>query len=372
MSGAQMAKLSPVSQACAAALAVVATGTSAWISVVAGWDRGGRLDERLAWIFVGLVLLLSAHLIPALSRGSSLSLRVPAVLLWVVSMVATGYGHATFFIVAQQHAGEVRASLVPSDAATITPAAATGRSLDAIAVERSRVVHDLAVANAATCLEKCGSVSIKRASLAARLSALDLEVGEAKRREAASDSAAAERARQMARRDSAMSDPVTLKVAQLFKASAGTVDLVVALTFGWLLECVACLGWLLALPCRDATASIGSNAAAVQSHAVTERSNTTVTAAVDAAAGGIEIVAGSSVPVAAGSGSDTAPGVDQDTVTIPRVPNADLARLAAGIAEGRTRATVAEIRKFFRCSQARAMALRKQFDEAVPGSLRAG
>ena len=59
-------RVSRYTRATACVLSLVATGTSAAIAVVAGCDRGGSSTERFAWIFVGLVLLLSARQFPLL------------------------------------------------------------------------------------------------------------------------------------------------------------------------------------------------------------------------------------------------------------------------------------------------------------------
>lgn len=65
-------------------LALGATGTSAWISIVAGIERGGTSAERAAWAAVALVVLLVAHPLPALTRGESLQIKLPALALWGV------------------------------------------------------------------------------------------------------------------------------------------------------------------------------------------------------------------------------------------------------------------------------------------------
>ncbi|MDF6619159.1 hypothetical protein NLP61_25765, partial [Escherichia coli] len=51
-------------------LSIAATGTAICVSVLAGWQRGGSLAERLVWVAIGVVLVASAHLLPALVRGS--------------------------------------------------------------------------------------------------------------------------------------------------------------------------------------------------------------------------------------------------------------------------------------------------------------
>lgn len=56
-------------------LAVGATTTALCLSVLAGWQRGGTLPERLIWIAIGMVLVTSAHLLPALIREMPIVIR---------------------------------------------------------------------------------------------------------------------------------------------------------------------------------------------------------------------------------------------------------------------------------------------------------
>ncbi|WP_232435514.1 hypothetical protein [Burkholderia ubonensis] len=64
----------------ALSLALGATGPSAWISLVAGVERSGKPGERFGWATVALVVLLVAHLLPALTRGDRWPVRLPAAL----------------------------------------------------------------------------------------------------------------------------------------------------------------------------------------------------------------------------------------------------------------------------------------------------
>lgn len=58
---------------------------------------------------IGAILVSSAHLLPALSQVAQPAVRRLGGMLWATCMVATGYGHATFFLWSQQHAREARA-----------------------------------------------------------------------------------------------------------------------------------------------------------------------------------------------------------------------------------------------------------------------
>src|SRR5271168_1911116 len=93
-------------------VAVIATSTSIAISVLAGLERGGTAAEQWIWTAMALALLLSAHLLPVMARDAQPVVRIVALLLWLAAMVSTGYTHGTFFLAAQQHAGEVRAGQV--------------------------------------------------------------------------------------------------------------------------------------------------------------------------------------------------------------------------------------------------------------------
>ena len=311
-----------------ALLAVAATVTAACLSIMAGWQRGGFLAERVLWIAVGVVLVVAAHLLPALCRPHGWRVRAVGALLWIGCIAATCYGHAVFFLMAQKHAGELRAAAVP----VVT---AHGRDLSVIASDRADAVTRLARATARRCTEPCPSLRAERTSLAARLDALDVEQVEARRAEAAQDLATAARA-------AALADPVTGALTA-FGVAAPRAELVTGLAFAAVLEAVACFCWLLAL--RPAVVTeIAVTPAQQASHA--------------------EVV----TPVTTGSNAaaPVAPPVAVEPATVLRLPVVeqpdDVTRVTAAVAAGTLRATVTEIRKFLGCSQSRAAAVRKQLE----------
>jgi hypothetical protein len=285
---------------------------------MAGWQRGGFLAERVLWIAVGVVLVVAAHLLPALWRPYGWRIRFIGAVLWIGCMAATCYGHAVFFLLAQQHAGEIRASAV---AAVVT----TGRDAAVIASDRAAVVARLARATERRCAGDCPALRIERTTLAARLEALDTELDAGKRQQAAADRAIAER-------DAARRDPVT--------GESRNVDLFAGLAFAAVLEAVACFCWLLALrPAESLEANTGAavTPVTVTSHAPPEALPEPVTEPV------------------------TAPAPAAAAVVID-APD-ELARVIEAIAAGKLRATVNDIRKHLGCSQARAAAVRKQVIE---------
>ncbi|WP_186140883.1 hypothetical protein [Burkholderia gladioli] len=339
----------------ALALAVAATGTAVTLSILSGWQRGGTLPERLVWVAIGVVLVVTAHLLPALTRAAAARLRVVATGLWLGCMGATVFGHATFFLLAQMHAGERRAASVA------LPVLQAGRSLTVVMAERAVVETQLASADVRRCPGYCPSLQVRRAALAARLAALDAEAGDTRRREAQDD-------RVMTQRDALLADPVTSRLAALLATTATRVDLLSGLTFAAVLEGVACLLWVLALEESPAPVpvlvaseppltanppvSAETDPSTWAQPAVTDNSErhadeTTTLASVWPSHNG-------TTPSRAPRDDPLAPLPDMGPV------DDDLSRLVRDVTAGHVRPTVADIRRHLGCSQARATTLRRQ------------
>ncbi len=152
------------------AMATAATATGISLSMLAGWQRGGSLAERLAWVAIGVVLVVSAHLLPALASNSPSTVRAVAGLLWACCTATACFGHATFFLFAQQHAGMERAETVSA-----VTASAVDRSLTQVGAERATVTRQLAFARLQRCPRNCGLLEARRVTLAAKLDALNAE-----------------------------------------------------------------------------------------------------------------------------------------------------------------------------------------------------
>jgi hypothetical protein len=235
-------------------------------------------------------------------------------------MIATCYGHATFFVFAQQHAGQTRAAAI----AEPVPVPSTGRNLTQIADDRATIVAELT----AHCSTNC---TAKRAALKARLDAIEVEMSEVRRQEAQADRMTAQQDRATERRDEMRADPVTSRVAALVGIPIARADLLTGLAFAAVLEGVACYCWLLAFDTAPKPVIGLQGAAAPLTTAASREPTEPVTAAV----------------------------TERDK------PPADLAQVQEAIAAGRLRGTVAEIRKHLGCSQSRAMALRRQLATGV-------
>ncbi|CAR52816.1 MULTISPECIES: hypothetical protein [Burkholderia] len=359
-------------------LAVAATTTALCLSVLAGWQRGGTLPERLIWIAIGMVLVTSAHLLPALIREMPIAIRGVGSVLWGACLLAACFGHAVFFTLAQQHAGELRAATVQ----TISVSETT-RSLTTVMAERATVTAQLAVARARNCIGNCTTLKSRRVTLAARLDALNAEADDVRRQRATVD-------RVTAQRDTLLVDPVTLRLAALVGITAGRVDLLTGLTFAAVLEGVACLLWTVALRSPRRTplpvvTGVASTAVTVTSSVtqpvvmpvtdapnVTEPVVTTVTDAVGmtrpvvmsvAASHDDQTVSRNSVTPSHDHTTDSHAPRDDPITPLSAVSPIDdhLSQLVRDVTAGLVRPTVADIRRHLGCSQARAAELRRQF-----------
>ncbi|KVH11292.1 hypothetical protein WS85_14660 [Burkholderia anthina] len=341
------------------ALASLATTTALSLSILAGWQRGGTLPERLIWIAIGTVLVTSAHLLPALIREMPIAIRSAGSLLWGACLVTACYGHAVFFTFAQQHAGEQRASTVQA-----VPAPSPARSLTVIMVERASVTAQLAAANARYCVGNCVTLESRRATLAARLDALNAEVDDMRRQQAATD-------RVTVQRDALLVDPVTARLAMLLDTTTGRVDLLTGLAFAAVLEGVACLLWSVALRSPLPVVTDDATPTITATQAVTEPVVVAVTDAADVTPAAVMPVTASHADETVSHNSATpshsrttgshAPRDDPIAplpVTAPRDDH--LSQLVRDVAAGLVRPTVADIRRHFGCSQARAAELRRQ------------
>ncbi|MFM0268242.1 hypothetical protein [Paraburkholderia sediminicola] len=313
-----------------ALLALAATITAACLSVLAGWQRGGLLAERALLVCVGVVLVVAAHLLPALCRPHGWRIRALGMVLWIGCMAATCYGHAVFFVVAQKHAGDVRAAVVPVGSVP-------SRNLAEIASDRAGVVARLARVIERKCGDRCSAVRIERATLNARLAALDAESAEVTRHELAFDRADAERA-------AAKADPVA-GLLTTFGVSASRVDLIAGLAFAAVLEGVACFCWLLALWPAEALAK-----------AVTKALGTNDV---------LPVTQVTSARTGVASGGNAVTKLAKTSNSPAGEPADDLTCVLAAIRDGTLRGTVTEIRKHLGCSQAKAAALRKQLTQRM-------
>ncbi|CAJ5221296.1 putative twin-arginine translocation pathway signal protein [Burkholderia pseudomallei] len=340
------------------ALALAATGTAITLSILSGWQRGGSIPERLVWVAMGIVLVASAHLLPALVYSASWTLRGVAAGLWLGCMAAAVYGHSTFFLLAQAHAGERRAASVPS------PTIPSAISLAAVMNERAVVTAQLAAADVRRCVDDCPSLRVRRARLAAKLDALNAQADDVRRIDAQHD-------RIVAQRNALLADPVTWRVATLLAIPAARVELLSSLLFAAVLEGVACLLWSVSLRSPTLPAAVAAVTVPTPPPVTSAEKAATVTslAVTPVMAGHDEAIASRSNVTDGRSRTSCSHAPRDSPVTpLPELSRADdeVAELIRVIAAGRVRPTVADIRRHLGCSQARAAALRRQVVNLTP------
>lgn len=346
----------------ALALAIAATSTAACMSMLAGWQRGGWLAERLVWVATGLVLVTSAHLLPALLRGTPALVRVMGSVLWVACLATACIGHAVFFVSAQRHAGELRVSALP---AAQPPTAA--RSLTTVMAERAAVTAQLAAANARYCTGTCTTLEARRTTLAARVDALNAEADDIRRQQIADQ-------RITTRRDALRADPITSRLAALLGVPVALIDLLFGSLFAAVLEGVACLLWMVALSSPSLPVVREPTPPVIATVATTADATALMT---EVAANVTNAIPPAVAPVTASHADGT---LRRKTSTVRRSDtvrsdaqgndgqsasfasdyiNGNLTQLAHDIAGGLLRPTVADIRRHLGCSQAKAVSLRR-------------
>lgn len=315
----------------ALALAIAATGTAVCMSVLAGWQRGGWFPERLVWIAISVVLVVSAHLLPALVRSAPVTVRIMGTALWGMCMVTACIGHAFFFTFAQQHAGEARA------ATGMDRPAVSARPLSPVMEERASVARELAQAKVQRCSRNCGGLDVRRVALAAKLDALEAEADDIRRQDA-------ERDRTTALHDALLADPVTSRLSTLLGATTARVDLLVGLVFAAVLEGLACLLWTLALRPQPLPAPVSAVTHAIVAGVVEGHAEEVVSHEVTADSHDRRDDPVTSLP------AEKLPGNGEDEIRL----------LVRDIAAGLLRPTVADIRRHLGCGQSKASSLRRQ------------
>ncbi|CAG9234869.1 hypothetical protein [Burkholderia vietnamiensis] len=247
-------------RAVAMSLAILATSTSLGIAALSGWQHGGSLPEQLACIALAAAAVLGMHLLPALSRGKPVAVRGAAAGLWAAGLIVVFYGQTSFFLLAQQHAGERRAKAVPATPAALAQSDHPMRDLTAIAQEQLKTRAFLAAIDSRRCSGDCSVLRMRRDVLTAKLDALATEANEVKRRESAEDRQTAQLERATRMRDALRDDPVTVRLAEWLGVDEDRVDLLFALLCACVLDGIGAMSWYFVLSTRlsdDATGCAG-------------------------------------------------------------------------------------------------------------------
>lgn len=229
----------------AMAVALGATLTSLGMAMYTGWQSGGLLIERIMRVLLVGVAVLFVHCLPmgwSAFRGLA---QFAAFALWAIAATVVLYAQVTFFMISQQHAGDLRAAAVPAPSVPISSTLLLVRSRVEIAKEAAKVNVDLARAQAQHCVGDCPTLKVRRVRLAAEIMALNTEAEEAKRREASEDRRNLQTDRVDQLRATVRADPVAFPVASWFGTTEHCLELIIGLAYAVVLEGAAILGWTL-------------------------------------------------------------------------------------------------------------------------------
>lgn len=302
-------------------LALLSTTTSLGIAALSGLQRGGVPPEQFGNVALAVAAVLSAHLLPALCRAKPLAVRCGAACMWAVSLVVVFYGQMTFFLLAQQHAGDQRAQSVHSAPVATLPM----RSLTAIGQDQEKVRTLLAANDARHCDHDCRGQRMRHDVLTAKLDALATEADDVKRHQARDD-------RQAALADSLHDDPVTARLSALTGLDEQALNLLLALVCAGVLDCMGSLCWWLAFDGSRADVTPG------------------VTGVIP------------KYDVSRGAQLNPTPELIQDTdVATADDIDGRLVQLVRDVAAGKLIPTVDGIRKHLRCAQKKANELHREF-----------
>lgn len=309
---------------CTAGLAAACSLVAAWLSAAGAWSRGGTLSERALIAAVAVLLTLAVHQLPAaLATGRRMPYAGWA--LWCACLASVVWGHLAFFAAANGHAGDARAQRQIEAAASMPiEARAMARSLAVVSAERATVRGDIArlQAAAANC-RNCPLGAARITALQQRVEALDVEEQEARRAIRQDESVRAAAERNAAGVDRARLDPAARLLAAATGAHAETVLLATQLVAAICLELVGCVLWLRVASLRTASTEGALPCRAPRTPPVT-------------------------VPPETGKETSSGAGRAEDDP------------VAAAVRRGDLKPTVAAIRQFVGCSQARAMTIRRR------------
>ena len=350
-------------------LGIAATLTSLLITVIAGEERGATWAEKTVWIATGVVILLAAHLLPALIKGAGMSVKGIVLPIWIGALLATGYTHATFFLNAQGRVGEQRASAVAAmRSVPALPAVANTRSRTQIAADVAATHRNLALLDTRRCSTDCAAVAARRKVLSARIEALRIEDVEAVRAEKSSDARTAAVERSQRDQDEARVDPFVADLATFLRLGANQINLIIAIVLGWLVDAVAVVSW--ASVARPQARTATPETATQTSVEASDHQPSVVCAApvflIRAAANEPLLREKVAAPDVAERESRFEPPVAAFSEVEEGDQVIDLADLAAAIRAGRVKSTLASIRAHLGCTDGAAMAFRRRLAEDHP------
>lgn len=280
-------------------LAPIATVTSVAMVVSNAVTHGVTWTDKALLSLLALVICLCAHLLPALSK------RRAVWLLWCACLVATMYSQLSFFTNVSTVAGENRAK-------NSVQVVNSNQQIESVNQALSRI-SARPVAEVARALSK--STNDKR------IAALNAELDEAKRAEKLHDTLIALQGSAVTIQSAESNDPLLLLLESVTGTNAAVISIAIGTTFALVLELLAVFLWYELLSKPQPKVNLEISVSSVSSEL-------------------------KEMPV-------------PEVLVSPE--DEKLATLKHAIDTGKIKPTVAAIRNFLQCSQAKAMSLRKEF-----------
>lgn len=246
--GTASGNLSPASWYVVLTLATGSTLLCEFIAASAGWASGGSMRERLLMTAMGVVIVSSSHVLPALARRFRGMFRAAILTAWAGCLLYALLGQATFFAFTQEDAGDARAMAVPVPVTLAHGDVSLGRSLTVIVRDEAAVIAKQARTKAARCFDgECRWRDARERELSAQLASLKIEADEAKRHEAQEDRAQRQADEARALRESRRADPIASQLASLFGWSPVSVGMLKTYLPTLMAELLPGLLWTLVL-----------------------------------------------------------------------------------------------------------------------------
>lgn len=353
-------------------VALLATSVSLGMAMSAGWHLGGLFYERVMYVALFGVVVVYVHLLPTCRLALSGPARTGAAALWCGALMVVFYGQVTFFLISQQHAGDIRAASVPAINVPDHLASRRGRDLAEITQDTAKLTADLVRMKMRRCIADCPTVKARAAIVEAQLAALKTEADEAKRREADEDRWKKALDRNESLRAALRDNSVASQIASWFGTTENKVEFLHALASAVVLEGAAIVAWMLAAgeqrP-RERTVSSSANhrllaplthdgsSPIAQSHGIAAAASEQIATAVEPVAE-LEMPIRSSNANFVVSASKAEKCADSATKCESEIDNL-IAQLERDIAAGLLHPTQEKIRRHLRCSQKKAAELRR-------------
>ncbi|HKR43338.1 MAG TPA: hypothetical protein VJU59_27255 [Paraburkholderia sp.] len=314
---------------------------------------------------IGFSLLLGAHLIPAIAQGAKRSVRLVACILWLASMASTGYTHGTFFLSAQQHAGDVRAGQVAVPGVAVEKSS-TSNAIAALLRQQAKLQGAVNQSTLIKCGDDCRPLLVRRLTLRSQLDSIQGQLDEARRIERNEDLEVAERTRALARQEALRGDPVSTNVSIWLGVPTGRIDLALAIFFGWLLESIACFSWYVTLSRPKVEQVMAKTSGATTGAEATPTCR--------AFAYSVKQQAANDSDVRANSTKATDPELRAESASMTELIEAGHERTEAdeetllreALAAGAATNSIADIVRVLGCSESRALALRRVIATTSP------